>query len=253
LQKSRIAIWFPIALLILFAFATAGVVYENSALFRLINSHNNPATDQVFGLISGLGDGLVAVLLAMIVTLYRTRLGCSAVVAFLLSGLITQLLKRLFDLPRPPAVLEHVHLLGAPLQSHSFPSGHATTDGVMATAAILLWGNKQHWIAGGIASLFMLAAVGRIYGGVHFPQDVWVGFIIGIITMLACWKWSLRWPIAHWQHYRWWLPMVGLLLTTLACVLGLGYRVHPSSAQPLALMVPIIALFLLAKQWKASP
>jgi len=237
-----------------FGLGTITVLEWNRALFYLINSHNNPALDQLFGLISGLGDGLVAVVLIVAAALYRTRLGCAALLAFLLSGMIAQLLKRLFDLPRPPAVLEHVHLLGAALQSHSFPSGHATTDGMMATAAILLWGgNPWRWIGGGIALLFMLAAVGRIYGGVHFPHDVWAGLTIGILTMFACWKWSAHWPTTVWRQQRWWLPIVGLLLAGLACALGLGYHVQPATAQPLALIVPIAALFVLAKQWKSIP
>jgi len=243
-----------------FALLSFAVWHWNGVLFQMINSHNSPALDQLFGIISGLGDGLVAVVLIMIVALYRTRLGCAALLAFLLSGMVAQLLKRLFDMPRPPALLEHVHLLGAALKSHSFPSGHATTDGMMATMAILLSQNsalslnngQPRWMGGAVALLFILAAIGRIYGGVHFPQDVWVGLAIGVLTMVACWRWSARWPVAAWQQLRWWLPIVGLLLAGLACVLGLGYRVQPSTAQPLALLIPLAALFLLARQWKTS-
>jgi len=151
--------------------------------------------------------------------------------------------------------LEHVHLLGAALQSHSFPSGHATTDGMMAAAAILLWDDngQPRWIGMVIALFFLLAAIGRIYGGVHFPQDVWVGLMIGIVTMVGCWRWSARWPVTAWRQQQWWLPIVGLLLAGLACLLGLGYRIQPLTAQPLALLTPLLALFLLAKRWKITP
>ncbi|MDX8412523.1 MAG: phosphatase PAP2 family protein [Mariprofundales bacterium] len=235
-----------------FGVISVAVWHWNRALFQQINGHSTPMLDHIFGLISGLGDGLIAVVLIMVVALYHTRLGCTALLAFLLSGTIAQLLKRLFDMPRPPALLDHVHLLGAPLQSHSFPSGHATTDGMMAAAAILLGSanGQPRWIGMVIALLFLLAAIGRIYGGVHFPQDVWVGLTIGIVTMAGCWRWSARWPITAWQRQQWWLPIVGLLLAGLACVLGLGYRVQPLTAQPLALLIPLLALFLLAKRWK---
>ncbi|MDQ6963383.1 MAG: phosphatase PAP2 family protein [Mariprofundales bacterium] len=236
----------------LFIIGSLAVWHWNTALFHLINGHNSATLDHLFGLTSGLGDGLVAVVIIMLVTLYRTRVGCSALLAFLLSGLVAQLLKRLFDMPRPPALLEGVHLLGSPLQSHSFPSGHATTDGVMATAALLLWrdGSTQQRTAGAAAALlFLLAAIGRVYGGVHFPQDVWAGASIGVATMLLCWRWSDRWPTANWQHQRWWLPVTGMLLALLAAILGLGYRVQPATAQALALMVPLVALFLLTKRW----
>ncbi len=239
-----------IAATALFALGSVAVAAWNSALFHWINGHNSPALDRLFGLISGLGDGLVAVVVILTAALFRPRLGCAALLAFLLSGGIAQLLKRLFDLPRPPAVLEHVHLLGAPLHSHSFPSGHATTDGVMATAAILMWGKANRALGLAVALLFLLAAIGRIYGGVHFPRDVWAGLAIGIVTMWGCWRWAARWPVMTWQQQRWWQPVVALLLAATAAVLGLGYHVQPSTAQPLALLVPLAALFLLARQWK---
>ncbi|MDX8410169.1 MAG: phosphatase PAP2 family protein [Mariprofundales bacterium] len=242
-----------LAFTLLLAGLTTPILSWNIELFRFINSHNNPTLDQLFGLISGLGDGLVAVVLILAAAMFHTRLGLAALSGFILSGLAAQLLKRLFDQPRPPALLEHVHLLGAPLQSHSFPSGHATTDGMMATAALLLWRGEQRPIAWVIAAIFLLAAIGRIYGGVHFPRDVWAGLWIGMLTMAACWKWSAQWPIPKWQQLPWWQPILGLLLATCASVLGLGYHVQPSTAQALALLIPVIALYLLAKQWNRSP
>ncbi|MDQ6950511.1 MAG: phosphatase PAP2 family protein [Mariprofundales bacterium] len=232
---------------------TIPVLIWNLELFTFINGHNNAPLDRLFGLISGLGDGLIAVVVILAVAMFRAREGCAALAAFILSGLFAQLIKRLFDLPRPPAVFEHVHLLGAALRSHSFPSGHATTDGMMAAATLLIWRGEERSIAWMVASFFVLAAIGRIYGGVHFPRDVWVGWWIGIATMAACWYWSARWPVAKWQQLPWWPSILALLLAICAGVLGLGYRVQPSTAQPLALLVPVIALYLLAKRWKRAP
>jgi len=101
----------------------------NIALFRLINDAHNPVLDGFFGIVSGFGDGLVIALLCALIMLFRLRLGLAAMLAFITSGLLAQFLKRLFDMPRPPALLENVHVLGAPLTSHSFPSGHSASDG----------------------------------------------------------------------------------------------------------------------------
>ncbi|MDX8404960.1 MAG: phosphatase PAP2 family protein [Mariprofundus sp.] len=222
---------------------------QSYPLFRLINDAHTPAGDLFFGVVSGLGDGLVIALLCSLLMLFRLRLGIAALTAYLLSGLLAQIIKRLFDMPRPPAVLEHVHLLGSKLMSHSFPSGHSTSDGVMVLLAFLIWSQKD-WRSWGVAALFVLAGIGRIYGGVHFPVDVAVGLSIGIATMWAMWRWSAAWPVQRWQQSPWSWKIPGLIVAIEAAVLGLGYHMQPSTAQPLALLLPVVALMLLHHVWK---
>jgi len=226
---------------------------QSHDLFRMLNDAHSPAVDSVMGVLAGLGDGLVIALCCAVLMLYRFRLGLAATAAFLLSGILVQLLKRMFDMPRPPAVLENVHVLGAALHSHSFPSGHSTSDGVMVLLAFLIWkyGDWRAWL---MAGLFLIAAYGRIYGGVHFPLDVAVGLSIGIATMWVCHRWSLNWPVAHWQAseawQQWWWRCAGMIVVIEAAVLGLGYHVQPNTAQILATILPLVALILLMRFWK---
>jgi len=231
------------------AAAPAGGGSLDHALFRLINDAHTPWLDGVFGVVAGLGDGLVVALLCAVVMLFRLREGLAMLAAFVFSGLVAQLLKRLFDAPRPPVVLDHVHVLGAKLTAHSFPSGHATSDGVMMAAAFLLWGARdaRAWMG---AALFLLAAVGRIYGGVHFPSDVAAGLLIGAGCMVGLWRASRRWPEARWRASDWSWKGPMLLALALAAVLGLGYRMQPATAQPLAAMLPVLALGLLLWRWR---
>ncbi|MDQ6971784.1 MAG: phosphatase PAP2 family protein [Mariprofundaceae bacterium] len=221
----------------------------NTTLFELINGAHNPLLDAFFGIISGLGDGLVVALLCAVLMLYHLRLGLATMAAFIVSGLLAQLLKRIFDMPRPPAVLEHVHVLGASLSSHSFPSGHATSDGVMLLAAFLLW-HVRDARAWAVAIMFAFAALGRVYGGVHFPLDVMVGLLLGAACMSLIWRVSDSWPVARWQASEWSWKAPGMLVAVLAAVLGLGYSMQPTTAQPLAVLLPVTALFLLAHRWK---
>lgn len=218
-------------------------------LFRLINDAHNPAGDALFGIVSGLGDGLIVALACTILILFRLRQGISALAAFVISGLIAQGLKHVFDMPRPPAVLANVHVLGNTLTSHSFPSGHATSCGVLLLSAFLIW-KKETWQAWTVSGLFLLAAYGRIYGGVHFPLDVIVGLAIGMATMWIFWQWSKHWPIEVWEQSSWSWKIPGLAVLIEAAVLGLGYRMQPSTAQPLALIASLAALLMLMQAWK---
>lgn len=222
---------------------------QSHDIFRLINDHHNAVGDVLFGIISGLGDGLVVALACTLLMLFRLRPGGAALAAFAVSGLITQLLKRMFDMPRPPAVLADVHVLGDTLTAHSFPSGHATSCGVMVLLAFLIW-KRSDWRAWLVSCLFLLAAYGRIYGGVHFPLDVVAGLAVGMATMWAFWQWSKRWPARSWESSPWTWKIVGLALVFEADVLAIGYHIQPSTARPLTLILPITALLVLVKVWK---
>jgi len=224
---------------------------ESHVLFRLINDAHSPLGDMFFGIITGLGDGLIIALLCSLLMLFRLRLGMAALLAFIDSGLLAQLLKRLFYMPRPPAVLENVHVLGHSLTSHSFPSGHATSDGVMVLLAFLFWSNRD-WRSWAVAGMFVLAAIGRIYVGVHFPLDVAVGLLLGMATMWLCVVWSKRWPVDAWQGSPWAWKIPGFIVAVEAAVLGLGYQVQPSTAQVLALILPVAALVIMMHVWKGK-
>jgi len=224
---------------------------DSHTLFRLINDAHSPLGDMFFGTITGLGDGLIIALLCSLLMLFRLRLGMAALLAFIVSGVLAQLLKRVFDMPRPPAVLEHVHVLGHSLSSHSFPSGHATSDGVMVLLAFLFW-RCSDWRSWVVAGLFVLAAIGRIYVGVHFPLDVAVGLLLGMATMAACYRWSQGWPVERWQESPWSWKIPGFIVAVEAAVLGLGYHVQPSTAQSLALIMPVAALFMMMHVWKGK-
>ena len=232
-----------------FVLAAVPIGVWNHDVFGLINNANAPWLDSVIGQISGFGDGLVIALMISCVMLFRLRLGMAALIGFIASGLIAQLLKRVFDMPRPPAVIENVHVLGAALQSHSFPSGHATSCGVMILLGFLLW-KRDQWQAWVFAGLFALAAYGRIYGGVHFPFDVWVGIGIGLASMSAASHWIMMKPKAEWESSEWAWRIPAVILIIEAGVLGLGYQIQPATAGWVTLITPVAALVILMQFWK---
>jgi membrane-associated phospholipid phosphatase len=112
-------------------------------------------------------------------------------VAFLLSGIVSQLFKHIIQAPRPKAAMEpgiyHDFIEGVTHSGlNSFPSGHTTT--VFAMAAILAFHAKHQSFT--VFYLLMAIAVGysRIYLGQHFAEDVVAGAIIGVATGLLVYR-----------------------------------------------------------------
>lgn len=238
-------------LIIVALFIVAGlpVWYWNEPLFHLINGANAPWADAVVGVVAGFGDGLVVAIICSVIMLFNLRMGIAGLIGFIASGLLGQILKRIFDMPRPPALFDNVHILGHALHSHSFPSGHSTSAGAMFLLAFLMLGVKE-WRAWAGAIIFALAAYGRIYGGVHFPIDVWVGFGLGLACTWWAWQWVMSWPEKAWESSEWSWKVPGMILVIEATVLGLGHKIQPATAQPLTLLIPVVALVILANFWK---
>ncbi len=152
--------------------------------FLILNSMHTKWLDIIFINLTFLGDGLFsAIAAALVFFLWKLhRLSIHIIVAYLVSGLTAQLLKRLFMAPRPRQIItasmyqsfiEGITGVGW----DSFPSGHTTS--VFALATILaLHINKKNW---GLFFLIMAILVGysRIYLGQHFLQDVVAGAILG--------------------------------------------------------------------------
>ena len=221
----------------------------NQPVFLAVNGANNAFFDGFLGLVSGLGDGLIVALICTGVMLWRFRLGLAGVLAFIASGLIAQLLKRLVDLPRPAAIFDQVHVLGDTLHAHSFPSGHATSLGVLIPLGLYLFGLKD-WRCWTLGVLSLLAAYGRVYGGVHFPLDVWVGLGIGVACMWGIWQWIRNQAKQNWEESIWAWNVPAVLLMGEAGVLGLGYHMQPATAQPLAWIAAVAALAYLMWVWR---
>ncbi len=99
---------------------------------------------------------------------------------FLFSGWVNSQMKTLLNQPRPyhldPAVkIAHT---GGP----GLPSGHAQ-------GSLVLWGYLSLWMRNprftmGAAAIILLIALSRIYLGVHFPTDIFGGWILALALMI---------------------------------------------------------------------
>ena len=108
-----------------------------------------------------------------------------AIPVLILIFFLDQGLKHVFQIPRPcipcPAPACNPYCPRA----FSFPSGHTSAITSMIASVCLAFRKRK------LLVLFMLAAVvglSRIILGVHRPEDVAVGFVLGIAAALVVWK-----------------------------------------------------------------
>lgn len=157
---------------------------DGQLLLWLKESCAHPLLDTIMMGISALGDngflwivlGLWFLLLGVKKKIWRQRgllvllaLGANAVLCNLL-------LKPMVGRIRPYDLLGY-EILIPPVGDPSFPSGHTSASFAAATA---LYAIDRRW---GIAAYFFAVLMGfsRLYLGVHFPTDVLVGAVIGVL------------------------------------------------------------------------
>ena len=111
----------------------------------------------------------------------------AAFLASFLAGAFSRVVQNLWQTPRPV----HDPLLSGAFSPsftriiesdfHSFPSDHA------AFLLPLVWyaGRLQPWLGAAMTALVGAALLARLHLGIHYPTDVVVGLLIGVLTIGA--------------------------------------------------------------------
>lgn len=174
--KKYLPLILPLAAFIIFF---AGI---NTNLFLIINEIGTFFPDITWILLTTLGNKPFALVLLFLIVWRKPDLLLAALIASIMAGLISSVLKPLFDFARPTDVLalSNYHLIGHKISGHSFPSGH--TMSAFAIAASLTFYCNKRWVTIGMLALAGLVGLSRIMLGVHWPIDVLIGATIG----LAC-------------------------------------------------------------------
>ena len=158
--------------------------------FLIINQLHPKWLDVSFSYITHLGDGLVSLLVAVILLILRKKKkAITLILAFIYSGILVQIVKRSFPMPRPRYFFEQEHFQYthfvdgvSTYGSNSFPSGHTASAFAMATVLVLVFKKKRI----SLACILAAAIIGysRIYLAQHFPIDVTVGALAGVSCAL---------------------------------------------------------------------
>lgn len=182
---------------------------DKTLLFLINRDWTNPALDSLMATITNFSVWLPVLVLVAALLLWRGGVRVrSFMVVTLLSvgltdGLFTQFTKKWVHRPRPHEALagvrevslRHTHpaFIGVlqrpqveysppppePPQSagRSFPSGHTMNNAVIATTAILFF-RRWGWLYVVPATL---VAYSRIYCGSHWPSDVVISAVLGVV------------------------------------------------------------------------
>jgi hypothetical protein len=109
------------------------------------------------------------------------RLGLRILVAFIISGVAVVWLKEIFQQPRPYQVAPDKINKLFDQSGYGFPSGHVMQD-ILIWGMVVLYLSKRRALWG-VGVLAILTGWSRMYGGVHYPQDVIGGFIVGALLL----------------------------------------------------------------------
>jgi len=108
--------------------------------------------------------------------------GMQLAVLVLMSTYINTVVKTAFAIDRPFLLSSDV-IAKVNVGYYAFPSGHAqlaaTTWPMMASIV------RRRWFTVLAALLVLLIGISRLFMGVHYPQDVLVGWILGLVIYLA--------------------------------------------------------------------
>jgi membrane-associated phospholipid phosphatase len=158
----------------------SGVYYWGITVIRAIQTIESPALTALMRFFTALGTELLYIpVMLFIYWCVNTRKGMRLGVLLMLSNWGNTFLKNLLKQPRP-YMLEPSVGRGFE-QSYGLPSGHAQNSLVFWIAAASLVKKPPLKIPARIAALFfiMLIAFTRLYLGVHFPTDIFGGWIAG--------------------------------------------------------------------------
>ena len=110
--------------------------------------------------------------------------GVLAAISYVVATLLADVLKGVFDRPRPPVGHPEIHPLVAVPHSASMPSGHAA-GAFAAAVAVGLVHPRLRWP---LLALAALIALSRVWLGVHYLTDVIVGAALGATIAYAAWR-----------------------------------------------------------------
>jgi len=149
--------------------------------------------------------------------LVDSAFGARTVLYLMFSSLANSFLKIAMHGPRPYWLSSRVRLLADPEITFGVPSHHA--QGAVVLFGMIAQYLQQAWVWVGAAALALLVGLSRVYLAVHFPTDVLVGWLLGLIVL--CIGWQIEAPVMAW--FRQFSDQAKVFLLALASGLAVAF------------------------------
>lgn len=235
LKNNNTLIWIPfiVAVVLLGLIMSAGL---NREIFLIIHhALRDHSPDILWETLTFIGDAGVTPLIMIVFIKKRPDLIWATCWASLMAYFVSHGLKPTVNELRPPAVLEHLDVLGPILKYSSFPSGHATT--IFTLVGLLTLGVPTSFrISALIWLLGILVALSRIAVGVHWPIDILAGLFIGWGSALVG-LWLAHYSLKNKNNSYYWVPQFMFLVLIVVNLFG-----QPYGFQELWLLQKVIAV-----------
>ncbi len=131
------------------------------------------------------------IVICILLLIYKpTRpIGIIATVTLLISaGLCNGLIKHFVNRTRPYVAIEELKLIAKMPPDSSFPSGHSSASFAVACSITWCLTKKRKWVGAILIVIASLIAFSRLYVGAHYPTDVIVGVLLGIICSIVIYQ-----------------------------------------------------------------
>jgi membrane-associated phospholipid phosphatase len=214
-----------------------------------IQSHSNELLMAIFTIFTFLGyEEFYLFAFPLILWCIDKRIGTRLAYVSLFSSWINSVFKYLYSIPRPADPRLNIP---RPETSPSFPSGHAQNAVVNWGYVALQFRNRTLWMV----TIVVILCIGlsRMVLGVHFPQDVVGGWIIGIVLLLI-FAWAepraSPWIVKQKMPVRFALAIVvPVILIFLHPADTEGLYPAPESISPMGALVGIGVGVIMERAW----
>lgn len=216
-----------------------GLSGTDQRIFLWVNEHAQIFGDLFWQCATLLGDGLVVIVLVLPFTRSRPSIPWNTLLSSLIVLAVVQGIKQLDGSARPMQVLpsDSFSVIGPPLRSMTFPSGHAATAFMLAGIFWLYF--RQAWARVAVVAAAVLIATSRIAVGVHWPVDSLAGGIIGWLAAgIGFYLTAVTRYVDHW------VTRLVLQVTLSGCALSLFVYDHTSYADAFRFQQIIAAVCL---------
>jgi membrane-associated phospholipid phosphatase len=200
-----------------------------------VQAASGNALDPLFIVITWLGDAYVYLaLLPLALWIGSGHRGIRLALLLLTSMYVNLLVKDLCAIPRPFDMSAAIQAKDT-ASTYAFPSGHAQGVTTLWLGLAAIYRRRYPLLAGAV--LIPLVSFSRVYLGVHYPQDVIGGAILGL-ACVAAYR-LVEPPMSRWWHRR---SLTSRIVVGILVVLPLAALARDANA--LAIAGAIIGLLV---------